>query len=154
MYPSFLLAHSLFRWLVIGAGLRAVVKAVMGLTGRAPWQPSDDYAGRSFVMALDIQTLIGLILWIALSPYTTAAMGDMAGTMRSAPLRFIVVEHGFGMLVALALAHVGRVRIRKTADLVARHRTALVFFGVALVILLLSTPWPFMPAGRPLLRGF
>jgi len=154
MYPSFLLLHSLFRWLVIGAGLRAVVKAVMGVTAGKKWEPSDDYAGRAFVMALDIQTLIGLVLYVFLSPYTMAAFSDMAGTMRSAPLRFIVVEHGFGMLAALALAHVGRVRIRKTADLMARHRMALMFFGLALVILLISTPWPFMPAGRPLLRGF
>lgn len=154
MYPSFLLAHSLFRWLVIAAGLRAVVKALMGVTSGKKWEPSDDYAGRSFVMALDIQMLIGLILYVFLSPYTMAAFSDLAGTMRSAPLRFIVVEHAFGMIVALALAHVGRVRIRKTADLMARHRMALMFFGIALVILIISTPWPFMPAGRPLLRGF
>ena len=154
MYPTFLLAHSLFRWLVIGAGLRAVGKALMGTLQGRGWQPSDDYAGKSFAIAFDIQTLIGLILWGALSPYTTAAFGDIGGTMRSAPLRFFFVEHGVGMLVALGLAHVGRARIRKITDHAARHRTALMFFGVALVLILISTPWPFSQAARPLFRGF
>jgi hypothetical protein len=29
-----------------------------------------------------------------------------------------------------------------------------IFFSLAMVVILLSIPWPGMPGGRPLLRGF
>jgi len=55
------------------------------------------------------------------------------------------------MLVAITLAHVGRARIRK-ADIARRHRLAAIFYGLALVSILASIPWPGTPNGRPLLR--
>ena len=51
------------------------------------------------------------------------------------------------------LAHVGRVRIRKAPDSESRHKRALVFFGLALLVLLLSMPWPIGPGARSLFRG-
>ena len=71
--------------------------------------------------------------------------------MKSAGLRFWAVEHIFGMLIALALAHVCRARIRK-ADPYRRHRVAAIFFGLALVAMFASIPWPGTPNARPLLR--
>jgi hypothetical protein len=74
--------------------------------------------------------------------------------MRNSALRFVAVEHQVGMLIAIALAHIGRVRIRKTVDLGRRHKLAAIFFGLSLVVIVISIPWPGMPAGRPLLRTF
>jgi hypothetical protein len=95
--------------------------------------------------------LFGILLYAWLSPITRQAFGDIGAAMKEASLRFWVVEHIFGMVIALALAHVGRVRIRK-ASLARRHRLAATFFGLALLAILLSIPWPAAPYGRPLLR--
>ena len=76
--------------------------------------------------------LLGLVLYGFLSPVTQSAFVDMAAAMRAAPVRFFAVEHPVGMIVAIALAHVGRVRIRKATDSESRHKRALVFFGLAL----------------------
>jgi len=103
---------------------------------------------------LDVQFLIGLTLYLALSPFIRDAWADMGATMRNAPLRFFVVEHTFGMIAALGLVHVGQVKIRRATDAAQRHKTAAVFFGIAVVVILLSIPWPGTPGGRPLLRGF
>ena len=35
-----------------------------------------------------------------------------------------------------------------------RHQAAALYYGLALIILLASIPWPGMPAGRPLFWGF
>jgi hypothetical protein len=43
------------------------------------------------------------------------------------------------------------VRTRR-ADSLRRHKVAAIFFGLALVVMLASIPWPGTPAGRPLLR--
>jgi hypothetical protein len=74
-------------------------------------------------------------------------------TMRDSVLRFFVVEHLVGMVLAVALAHIGRARVRKAGDAVVRHRTVLIFVGLAMVVLLLSIPWPGMAGGRELFRG-
>jgi len=154
MYSAFLLIHSILRWVVIVAGLVALARAIGGVAGRKVWSPADDTSGRWFSIAVDVQFLIGLILYLALSPFIRDAWADMAATMRNAPLRFFAVEHLFGMIVALGLVHVGRVKIRRATDAAQKHKLAAIFFGIALVVTLLSIPWPGTPGGRPLFRGF
>jgi hypothetical protein len=57
------------------------------------------------------------------------------------------------MIVAIALAHVGRSRSKKAAADGAKFKNAAIFYGLALLIMLASIPWPGMPGGRPLIRG-
>ena len=154
MYLLVLALHSLLRWVVLATGAIAVVRAVGGMRGRRAWAPADVRAGLWFALALDIQFLVGLLLYVALSPITRAAFRDFGAAMGSTVLRFWTVEHIFGMLIGLALVHVGRARARKTADPVRRHKVSVLFYGLALIAIVLTIPWPGMPAGRPLLRGF
>jgi hypothetical protein len=153
MYTALLFLHSWLRWAVLLLGLLALGRALVGVRTRRPFTPVDDSRGRLFVLGLDVQFLVGLVLYLWASPFTTAAFLDLGNAMRNPPLRFFVVEHVFGMVAALGFAHVGRVRLRRAADSVQRHRTALIFFGLALVVILVSIPWPGLPAGRPLFRG-
>jgi hypothetical protein len=152
MYLLTLALHSLLRWIVLGAGVVALGRAVAGARGRREWAPGDDKAGRWFVGALDAQTLLGVALYLRLSPITTNAFQDFGAAMGNAVLRFWAVEHITGMVIALVLAHVGRGRIRRTADAARRHRMAAVFFGLALVVILATLPWPGTRAARPLFR--
>lgn len=151
MYPGVLLVHSWLRWAVVITGVLALLRAVVGASGRRPWTPTDDRAGLWFTIALDVQILIGLWLYFVLSPFTTEAFRDFGAAMRTPVLRFWAVEHAFGMIVGVALAHVGRIRIRK-AHPSRRHTIAAIFFGIALVAILASIPWPGMPNGRPWVR--
>ena len=149
MYTLLLSSHSILRWVVLLAALGAVGLGIAGWRGR-PWGSHDRIVGRAFVGALDLQILIGLVLYVGLSPIVGAAFSNIGEAMRDRMLRFFLVEHLIGMIVAAALAHVGAVRIKKASDDRQRHRTAAVFFGLSLVVILLSIPWPGMPAGRPL----
>lgn len=152
MYSAILVLHSLLRWVVILTGLVAVARALSARQRQQAWTPADNRSGMLFVAALDLQLLAGLTLYLFLSPLTRLAFDDFAGAMRSTELRFWAVEHPFGMLVAVALAHIGRVRIRRSASNARRHDLAAMFFTLALIALLASSPWPGLPGGRPLLR--
>ena len=152
MYTLALAAHSWLRWVVLIAAAVAVARAIGGALGRRSWSGADERIGRVFTISLDIQILLGLILYFLLSPITRAAMGDFGAAMGSSGLRFWAVEHAFGVIVAVALAHVGRARTRKLADDVARHRVAAICYGLALLALLISVPWPGTPQGRPWIR--
>jgi hypothetical protein len=152
MYTTVLLLHSWLRWLVLLAGVLAVLRGLSGWNGSRPWTPSDARAGSLFATMLDIQMLLGLILYFGLSPITRAALQDFGAAMSNSGLRFWAVEHVFGMIVAIAFAHVGKTRVARTTDERRRHRVAAVFYGLALVAVLISIPWPGLPNGRPLLR--
>jgi hypothetical protein len=151
MYSATLMVHSWFRWAVVLAGLLAVARSLRGTFGGGQWTPADDRAGFWFVMALDAQMALGLILYFFLSPLTAQALHNFGGAMKDPGLRFWAVEHVFGMALGVVLAHVGRVRTRK-ADSLRRHRVALIFYGLALFVILASIPWPGSAHGRPLFR--
>jgi len=153
MYSAFLLIHSLLRWVVVIAGLVVIARAIAGISSRRDWQPGDAAGVRWFSISLDVQFLIGLLLYVWLSPFIRDAWADMGATMRNAPLRFFAVEHLTGMLIGIALAHVGKSKIGKAADAAQKHKLALIFFSLAMVVIMLSIPWPGTPGGRPLLRG-
>jgi hypothetical protein len=151
LYQLFLVVHSLLRWLVLILAVIAVVRAIAGLSGPRAWARGDTLTGRLLAMSIDIQMLVGLILYGLLSPITRTALADMGVAMRDASLRFFAVEHLVLMLAAVALVHIGQGRVRKASTDRARHRAAAIFFGIALLLMLLGIPWPFRAVGRPLL---
>jgi hypothetical protein len=72
--------------------------------------------------------------------------------MTNANLRFWSVEHIAGMIVGIALAHIGRVKVQKASTDLSKHVIATIFFGLALVAIISSIPWPGETVGRPLIR--
>ena len=152
MYAAVLLIHSWLRWAVILVALFAIVRAVTGASSRRAWSPADDRAGLLFTIMVDVQLLLGLLLYFALSPITQAALRDFGGAMAVSATRYWAVEHVFGMVVGVLLAHRGRARAKSIADPARRHKVAAIFFVLALVAILASIPWPGTPNARPLLR--
>src|SRR5438552_2991686 len=65
-----------------------------------------------FMLVLDIHMLLGLWLYLVLSPCTAKALADFGTAMRTPALRFWAVEHVSLMLLAVVLVHVGRVLAR------------------------------------------
>jgi hypothetical protein len=152
VYPAILWVHSLFRWLIVIAGLVAVARGVRGWTGRRRWTAADDLSGLLFTIGLDVELLFGLALYGGLSPFTSQAFADFGAAMGDTVLRFWAVEHPFGMLIAIAIAHIARVRVRRAAGDSGRFRLAALLFGLALLVILVAIPWPWMPVARPLIR--
>jgi hypothetical protein len=152
MYPFVLTLHSLLRWLVLVFGLLACARALTGWTGGRPWTRPDERAGLFYMISLDVQILIGLLLYFALSSFGAIVFQDFGAAMRTPQLRFWAVEHVTMMLLAGVLAHVGRVMARKAPTDAARHRRVAICFALSLLLLLLGIPWPGTANARPLFR--
>ncbi len=141
MYPTVLIVHSWVRWLVILFGLWTLAEAARGrAAGRG---------GLLFTIGLDVQLLLGIGLYVALSPSTHAALTNMATAMHDSTARFWAVEHPALMILAVVFGHAGRIAARRAA---AASRGPLAWYGLAVLAILAATPWPFLSHGRPLFR--
>lgn len=105
-----------------------------------------------FLAVLDVQLLLGLLLYFKLSPYSQAALANMGAAMKEPTLRFFGVEHITTMLVAVVVAHVGRIRSKRKQG-AAHFRSALITQVAWLVLTLLAIPWPGLDIARPLFRS-
>jgi hypothetical protein len=151
MYELVLTLHSWIRWIALLAG---IVTTVMLLAGRSQASGTDRSSTWALVcmIALDLQLLLGLLLYFVLSPTMRAILNDFGAATRDPVARFWAVEHVPLMLIAIVLAHVGRVLARKATSPSAQRIRLLVCFGLATFLMLIATPWPGMNAGRPLFR--
>ena len=149
MYQIVLAIHNTVRWVILIAGAIAVIRAYMGWFGKRDWTETDRQIGLLFTISIDVQLLLGLLLFIFLSPITKAAFSAFGDVMGDAGLRFFTLEHTFYMLLAVVFAHLGSILPKKVEDVVAKHRRAAIWFTLALLIILLGMPWM-----RPLFPSF
>lgn len=148
MYPTFLAIHNIFRWLALILLALAFLRALAGWLQKSAWTASDRKLGTFSGIAMDVQLLVGLLLYFAFSPITTMAFSNMAGAMSSSDLRFFVVEHLLLMVLAVVFTHLGSILPRKASQDLQKHKRAALWFGLALLMVLAGIPWfrPLFPA--------
>ena len=148
-----LVLHNILRWAVLIFGLWTVFSAISGLVNKRTYTSGDSRSNFFFMLSCDIQLTIGLILYFINSWFDR--LKDLGNNMKDSNSRFFTMEHGLMMIIALILVHVGRVSVKKAPTDAAKHKRTLLFFGLALLLILAAIPWPFREAiSRPLLRWF
>ena len=111
-----------------------------------------DRWGLALMTALDLQMLLGLLLYLVLSPTMQEILQNFSAAMQDRVARFWAVEHISTMLVAVMLVHVGRVLARRVATPEAKRTRLVLCFGIATLAMIAATPWPGTTNGRPLFR--
>jgi hypothetical protein len=152
MYAGALWLHSYWRWVVVLAALVTLARSGAGWALGWPWTPRARAAQTAFVGSLDLQLLLGLLLYFFLSPFTLSAFSDLGAAMKNPHTRFWAVEHAPVQLFAVALAHVGSIRAKRATSDRERHRRVTVFFAIVLVLIAAAIPWPGLDIARPLFR--
>lgn len=147
-YEVVLAIHNVTRWVVLILGFIVVIRAFVGWFGSQKWSETERRMGSFFAMGIDIQLLLGLLLYFFLSPITRAALRDFGAAMRVTDLRFFAVEHSLLMVLAVVFAHLGSTLSKKATQDISKYRRAAIWFTLALVMILLGMPW-----ARPLLPG-
>ena len=148
--PAVLIVHNLLRWAVLLFGLITVIRALGGLSSGRMYNGGDNKKNVFFMISCDIQLLWGLVLFFGGDWFRMLKSG-MGEVMKNPFTRFFTVEHAAIMILAWILVHVGRTAVKRTVTDKAKHRKSLIFFGIALVLILASIPWPFRGdlIGRP-----
>jgi hypothetical protein len=143
-----LFLHSNLRWAILILAVLVLVKAFNGIGQKSPFEESDRKVGLFFMISCDIQLLLGLILYFS-NGWFSSLTSNTAEVMKTAATRYFAIEHLSVMLVAWVLVHVGYAKIKKGVGAVETHKTSLIFFGIALILMLSRIPF----TGRDLFRG-
>lgn len=141
MYTGLLHTHNGLRWLVLVALIISIALAFSGWLGKRDSSKSDRLSGLFLVILMDLQFLLGVILYAFVSPITKAAFNDFGAAMKNADLRFYAVEHFLMMAIALVLVHIGKAKSKKDIAPWKRHRSAAIYYTLSLLIILAAIPW-------------
>ena len=143
MYKGLLDLHNVLRWAILILLLVALMQAFgksAGLKKSSLW----------LLICAHVTLLIGLYQWF------TGKLGfkliqdaGLKAVMQNDASRFWAVEHISGMLIAIILITIARGKAK-----VLNYRAAAWLYLIALIILLVTIPWPFRAGiGRPWLPG-
>lgn len=143
LYQILVHIHSVGRWIVLLLLLIAIFNSLVA--GQRPFIKSDARTGLILTIFADLMLLIGIGLWF-LSPYAYQAIqaNGFGPVMKDAVLRFFTVEHSVAMLIAIVLIHIGKAQAKKRIADRVKHRRTVIFYLLALIVILVSIPWPFM----------
>ena len=116
--------HSFWRYIVLIAAVVALVGALAGWMGTLSPRLSARRAGLIYVIALDIQVLIGIIL----------LLGGRGASLAGSQL----YEHPTTMILAAVVAHVGQVLARRASDPRRAALTVAIAVAVSLVLVVIG----------------
>lgn len=150
MYEILLFMHSWLRWLLVLTVAALFIRGIFALMQSSAYVRIDELLAKLLFHALNIQLVLGLLLYAVFSPIARAALSDIGLAMQNSTLRFFVIEHQFAALIAIALGHVAVAKSKRAADDRAKHRAMCKWGGLCLLLIVIAIPWPFMPYARPL----
>ena len=117
---TFLLGlHSGVRWLVVLITLVALVKLILGIVQKQPYDKLTQRIMTAFSMLTSLQWLIGIILLIALGVFNNGQFWSHAGTMT----------------IAVAVSHLHN-RWKKSEDSVRYRMSLLVVIAVLVLVII------------------
>ena len=127
--------HSGLRWIVLLLLLAAITNSIY--KSRKSFNAADKRINSLTIYSLHLQLLLGLIIYFV-SPKVVFSVESMSNAM----LRFFLIEHISLMLVAIIIATVGHSLSKKANNDRSSHLRISIFFGIALLLILLAIPWP------------
>ena len=140
MYSGLVHAHSGLRWVALILLLAAVATAVSRWQSRSSYTDGNRKLYLFTLISVHTQLVLGLIL-LFISPKVNFSL------LSEKLYRFYSVEHTAGMLIALVLITIGYSRSKRTSHDTNKHRLVGIFYGIGLLLILASIPWPFRIPG-------
>ena len=140
MYSGLVHAHSGLRWIALVLLLAAVAVAIGKWQGRSGYTDGNRKLYLFTLIAVHTQLLLGFALFF-ISPKVNFSL------ISEKLYRFYTVEHTAGMLIAIILITIGYSRSKRATDAVTKQRLIGIFYGIGLLLILASIPWPFRIVG-------
>jgi hypothetical protein len=134
-------AHSGLRWVVLVLLIAATFKALMKWRSNVNYSDADRKLNLFTFISMHVQLLLGIALFFMSGRVDFAQMKD-------AMFCFFTVEHTLMMVIAIALVTIGHIKSKKATDDAKKFKTIFIFYGIALLLVLVAIPWPFRGFGN------
>jgi len=151
-YEFALQAHSTLRLLLAVFCALLLVLGLLGSLSKGGLTVTGKLLLLLATILADLQLLLGLALYFVWSPRASQARADFGAAMKDPQLRYWAVEHAAGMLLTVVCVHVGKVLAGKATSDPSRHRRTVLWFGIALALIVMMSPWPFSRVQAPFWR--
>ncbi|MCF0072780.1 hypothetical protein LZD49_20030 [Dyadobacter sp. CY261] len=154
MHQTLLSLHSINRWLVLASLFYAIWIAWTGLRSDRVFSGPNNAVRHITATIAHIQLLLGLSLYM-ISPVVKFNVAEAAVNRLVSEHTFFRLVHIALMLIAVVVITIGSARAKRAVSDQQKFRTMLIWFAIALLIILAAIPWPFSPlANRPYFRSF
>lgn len=142
MLKGFEHLHSANRYILLALLLIVIITSFQKWKGKKEYTKQDDKLNLLAFIFTHLQLLLGLTLYFTSSRVVLKGL-DMSDKYD----RFFTIEHTLGMLIAIALITIARIKGKKIVDAVRRHKLTFTYYLIALIIIFASIPWPFRNVG-------
>lgn len=144
----------MIRWFLLASLLYAIWTAFSGYRSGRPFSKTDNAIRHWTATIAHVQLMIGFVLYF-ISPLVDYFLHHTREAVQQTEFTFFGIIHISLMLIAVVVITIGSALAKRRTPDRAQFKTMLVWFSVALLIILVAIPWPFSPlAGRPYFRTF
>ena len=133
--------HSGWAYLALLILIVAFVNALRGLSSKKEFKAKDLRLSLFTLIIMHIQLILGFVMYYMSPYYAHMKEVGMGATMKDATARLFVVEHPLMMIIAIVLITMGFSKHKKKTTDKARFKTIAIFYGLALLLVLLRIPW-------------
>lgn len=147
--------HNILRWVILILLLISVVKSYTGWKSGRAFNNGDRKIWLFTMIAAHTTLVLGLYQWLAgRIGIITTELPEGTSFMKDKAYRFFWLEHPLLMILAIVMITLGYGTAKKPLLDTVKYQKAFRYFFIALVLILLVTPWPFRDVvGRPWFPG-
>ncbi|WP_271765310.1 hypothetical protein [Aquimarina algiphila] len=154
MYTTVLILHSLVKWLVLLALILTLYRSYKGYFYNLPYYKIDNSIRHWTVTIAHIQLVLGIILY-AQSPIIQYFWRNLKDAFYEMDIVFFGLIHFLLMCSAIIVLTIGSALAKRKLNKKDKYKTTVIWFTIALLIILIAIPWPFSPlSNRPYIRTF
>lgn len=154
METGLLHLHNLLRWVILVLLVLSVLQSYNSWKSGKTFTAGDKKIWLFTTISAHITLLLGLYQWtLGRFGLFTFVKPEGVSMMKDATLRFYQMEHPVTMILAIVLITLGYGMSKKSVSDADKFKKAFRYFLVALILILISIPWPFREIGRPLFPG-
>lgn len=141
--------HSIIRWIILISYSLTFLRLLISLFTKDKLSPSTIIGNKVNMILMDVQLLVGLILYFFFSSTTKAGFLDWKMAMKNKELRFFLVEHITVMLLATISFHLVNIVLKRDYPKYKQLRFMVGMYIFIAILFFWGIPW-FRPIFRSL----
>ena len=118
--------HNILRWVILGLLITVTLRSYFGWLKKISWSQQDKKLALIYMIILDLQLAFGILLVFERSWSNWDRFS---------------MEHIMPMVIAVGLAHFGKILVGKTKESLTKFRRSAFFYSLVFLIILVSIPW-------------